>query len=203
MDMKRYFAFIGVVQETLLALSIGILVCLPVLLAYIPMSDGFYTYLFSLSLASAFLVLSIRPLADLLSYPWVRPLVMLRKGFGVFSASLIVSIAFSKIMVDGTGYFAHFLQADTWSLAEYAFLAPLADISAFVLLITSNKFSKRVLGPNWKRVQKLAYVYFYAGAFYEYLVFHDVLASWYILIVATVSILAFLVKRMPRPALSV
>ncbi|KND47091.1 MAG: hypothetical protein AB199_01525 [Parcubacteria bacterium C7867-004] len=179
MPNKTFFTFIASLQETLLIIGIGISLLLPMILAYAPayLPEWSYTALFGLSLFTVFLVMIIRPLADLFpSVTWIRPLVILRKGFGVLSASIIVGIMLSKFMVDGFVYALDFFSPEHWSLAGGAVLAPIGDLSALVLLVTSNKYSKRVLGKNWKRIQKLAYVYFYAGALYEFLLLDQVLA---------------------------
>lgn len=195
---KSFFSAIENLQQALLVISVSLLVILPLLVAYVPLGQGFYDYIFSLSLWSVFFVMLIRPLADVLPFiPFVRPLVILRKGFGVFSASLIVSLMLSKVIVGGLPYLAHYFTLEAWSLDGYTILATLGDLSAIPLLLTSNKFSKRVLGKNWKRLQKLAYVYFYAGALYEYLAFHIDIALVLVCIVASVTALAFVVKRLP------
>jgi DMSO/TMAO reductase YedYZ heme-binding membrane subunit len=195
MSNKTYFAFIASLQEVLLILGIGILLVLPVLLAYAPayLPDWSYTVLYGVSLFVVFLVMMIRPLADLLpGVTWIRPLVILRKGFGVFSASIIVAIMFSKFMTDGVFYLADFFSPAHWSLLDGAVLAPLGDLSALILLITSNKFSKRTLGKNWKRIQKLAYVYFYAGALYEYLFLGQTLALVAMVLVTVLVLSAYI-----------
>jgi len=39
-----------------------------------------------------------------------------------------------------------------------------------VLLITSNEMSRKLLGPWWKRIQRLSYVYFFfAGVYLLYI----------------------------------
>ncbi len=200
MPSKTYFSFIASLQELLLLLGIGILLVLPVALAYAPayLPDWSYTVLFGVSLFAVFLVMAIRPLADLLPrVSWIRPLVILRKGFGVLSASIIVAIMLSKFMTDGVFYVVDFFSPQHWILSTGAILAPLGDVSALILLITSNKFSKRKLGKNWKRIQKLAYVYFYAGALYEYLLLDQILAL-VAMIVITVLVLAAYIKNHSR-----
>jgi len=206
MPTKAYFECIRILQDSLVFIGVGTLIVLPVWLAYFPdlVSGPLYSFLFALSLFAVFLVMSIRPLADLFPrVAWVRPLVILRKGFGVFSASIIVAIMFSRILVDAPAYLASFVSAAHWSLTGGAILAPLGDISAFILLVTSNKFSKRVLGANWKRVQKLAYLYFYAGALYEYLVLGQTFALAAAVIVTMLVLAAFAKNRLgaPRPVL--
>ena len=200
--MKSYLSFIAKFQGALVIVGLLILMVLPPLIAYTPLGfdQAFQGFWYEVSLFAAFLVLAVRPLADLLDdFPFVRPLVILRKGMGIVSASVIVSFMLAHIMQDGWTYLAHFLEPSAWSLAGYKVLAPLGDLSALVLLVTSNQYSKRILGKNWKRVQKLAYVYFYAGALYEYLLLGNQAALWYILFVAGITAAAFVVKRLPAP----
>lgn len=202
MITKRYFEAIDILQDALLTLSLSLLVLLPITLSYFPdaLPGDFITFLYEESLTAVFLVMIVRPLADLFPrISWLRPLVILRKGFGVFSASIIVSFMFAKLMTDGVDYLGVFFSASHWSFVGAKVLAPLGDLSALILLITSNKFSKRVLGKNWKRVQKLAYVYFYAGALYEYLILGQTFALWFIVIALGLSFAAFVMKRV-RPA---
>lgn len=199
MVTKAYFTFIEYLQQALLSFSFLLIIVLAVVAAYFPdlIAGAPTAFLFEVSLFTASLVLAIRPLADLFpNVPWLRPLVILRKGFGVFSASIIVAFMFGNVMSDAAGYFESFFSLRHWSLEGYHILAPLADVSAVILLATSNKFSKRLLGADWKRVQKLAYVYFYAGAFYEYLVLKLDFALWLALIVLVLSVSAFVYKRL-------
>ncbi|MFZ1988035.1 MAG: hypothetical protein WAV21_03340 [Minisyncoccia bacterium] len=203
MPNKAFFSFIAVLQETLLALGIGILLVLPIALAYFSayIPEWSYTILFGVSLFTVSLVMAIRPLADLFpNVPQVRSLVILRKGFGVLSASIIVAIMLSKFMIGGFSYAIDFFRLEHWSIGDGAILAPAGDLSALVLLITSNKFSKRILGRNWKRIQKLAYVYFYAGALYEYLFLGQTLALAALIIVTILVVAAYLKNHCKRTA---
>lgn len=187
MPTKTFFNIISLLQQYLLATGIGILLILPIWLAYFSTSlpSWSYTAMYGASLTAVFLVMAIRPLADLFpTISWIRPLVILRKGFGVFSASIIVAVMLSKSMTSGFSYLTDFFSPEHWSLAGGAILAPLGDVSALLLLVTSNKFSKRVLGKSWKRIQKLSYVYFFAGALYEYLLLGQVLALVAMVLVA-------------------
>jgi DMSO/TMAO reductase YedYZ heme-binding membrane subunit len=195
---KRYFDLISHVQDALLSISLALLVALPITLAYFSdsLSDNFYTFLFELSLFAVFLVMIVRPLADLFpKAEWLRPLVILRKGFGVFSAAIIVSFMLSKVMTDGSAYFAGFFDAARWSVADGSVLSPVGDVSALILLVTSNKYSKRVLGSAWKRIQKLSYVYFYAGALYEFLLLGNTVALVYMLIVSVLLFAAYAANK--------
>ena len=203
MSAKSYLAGIALLQEALLWVGVGTLLILPLSLSYFPeqFSGAAVTLLFELSLSAAFFVMSIRPLADLFpKVTWLRPLVILRKGFGVFSAAIIVSFMLSRVMTEGADYFLYFFSPEHWNPFTGAILAPLGDLSALILLVTSNRYSKRALGANWKRVQKLAYVYFYAGALYEYFLLDQAFALAYAAIVATLTVAAFVKKRLPRQA---
>lgn len=188
--MAKYFKFIGFIQEFMLAVSIAIMCFLPALLLLWPQFLGplFFTHIYTVSLGSVFFVMIIRPLADLLpKVSWVRPLVILRKGFGVFSASIIVSFMIAKSIELGfQNYLLQYFDSNYWSFEGFKFFAHLGDVVAIPLLVTSNNLSKQILGKNWKRLQQLAYVYFYSGAIYEALVFQSTLA---IVAIVTVSIL--------------
>ncbi len=192
--MKTYFNFIKYFQEFLLGISIIILTTLPTALTLTPdfFSQNIYSWLYALVHLSLFLVMIIRPLADIFSSQiWIRPLVILRKGMGVLSASVAVSFIIAKIMTDASGYFGSILTPEYWSLIDLSLLAHAADISAVLLLITSNNLSKKILGSNWKRIQRLAYVYFYGSGLYVFLSFGDKTVLAYLLIVTFFTLLAF------------
>lgn len=184
--MKTYIRLIRLVQRVLLSVSVAMLALLP---AYMTFTDGLaeqsYLTLFTAAHAAVFFTMAIRPLADIFTKNrFIRPLVILRKGAGVFSASIIVSFLLAKLMVDPAGYVSSVATNAYWSLAGYALMAHLADISAIALLITSNDFSKRVLGKWWKRVQRLSYVYFYASSLYVLLALGD---AWALLPILSVT----------------
>jgi DMSO/TMAO reductase YedYZ heme-binding membrane subunit len=193
--MKTYFAFIHNTQEFLLAISVILLATLPATLVLRPewFSDVTYFWLYAVAHFTLFLVMLVRPLADIFrGVKWIRPLVILRKGFGVLSASIIVSFLLAKIIADASGYFASIATPEYWSLHNLALFAHLADISAVILLVTSNTLSKQLLGKNWKRIQKLSYVYFYASAFYVFFILGEALVMIYVVIVTIFTVLAWL-----------
>ena len=97
--MKTYFFFIKFTQELFLIVSILMLATLPSALALNPQwfSSSSYTWFYAIAHFALFLVMLIRPLADVLrEVPWLRPLVILRKGVGVFSATIVVSFIITK-----------------------------------------------------------------------------------------------------------
>lgn len=189
--MRFYLHSIKKIQTVLLFISIGILVVLPQLLVFVPEIVN-ETTLYAFSHVSLFLVMIIRPLADLLpKIKFVRPLVILRKGMGVFSASIIVSFIIAKLIVDPSGYLASIFTFEYWSLSGLALFAHAADMAAVVLLVTSNNLSKKLLGVWWKRVQKLSYIYFYGSSIYLLFVFGDLTMVLYLIVVTFLTYKAY------------
>lgn len=198
---KRFFRTIAFVQEGLLGVSVALLAFGPVALLVwgdmLPFSV--MGTLYTISLVSVTLVMSIRPLADIASgVPQIRALVILRKGFGVLSASIIITFLLAKIIEPESTYLASIFTPAYWSLDRYVLFAHLGDITGLILLITSNTFSKRILGPWWKRVQKLAYVYFYAGALYEMFALQSTFAMVAMGVVTVLVLTAWIKKRFEK-----
>ncbi len=197
--MKTYLKTIKYTQDLFLGISILIMIILPIILAFFPeiISPEKTLSLYDLSHIAVFFVMIIRPLSDIFTQTnLIRPLVILRKGVGVFSASIIVSFIFSKIIIDPVAYFSAFKTFKYWSIDNFALLAHLADISALILIITSNNFSKRILGTyNWKNIQRLSYLYFYASSLYVLLVLEDVRMLFSIIIVTLLTIMAYIKNK--------
>lgn len=199
--MKLYLKTIKYTQEILLAISILILMVLPSFLVFQmdQVNDAFIQKLYAFSHISLFFVMMIRPLADIfLQTKWLRPLVILRKGVGVFSASIIVSFILEKIIISPSEFFSSILTLQYWSMNNWAVFAHLADMSAILLLITSNNLSKKILGSWWKKIQKLSYVYFYGSALYVYLSYKDTHLLYAMILVTVVTAWAYLKNRKRR-----
>lgn len=195
---KRFFKTIALLQQSLLGISIVLLAFGPVALLVwgnlLPFSV--MGILYTISLIAVTFVMSIRPLADIASdVPQIRALVILRKGFGVLSASIIVTFLLAKIIEPQSVYLASALTPAYWSLDRFSLFAHLGDITGVILLATSNTFSKRLLGPWWKRIQKLAYVYFYAGALYEMFALQSTFALVAMATVTVLVLIAWVKKR--------
>lgn len=119
-------------------------------------------YFYKLTWIAVCYVIMIRPLADIFPKLGIfRRGVVLRKGFGIFSASIIVTILFAK-WIQNPATFSAFFTANAWNL-WYPLMARLSEVTGILLLITSNSFSQRKLWIWWKRIQRLSYVYFIAG----------------------------------------
>ncbi len=199
--MKLYLKTIKYTQEILLGISILILMVLPSFLVFQmdQINDAFIQKLYAFSHISLFFVMMIRPLADIfLQTKWLRPLVILRKGVGVFSASIIVSFILEKVIISPSEFFSSILTLLYWSMNNWAVFAHLADMSAILLLITSNNLSKKILGSWWKKIQKLSYVYFYGSALYVYLSYKDTHLLYAMILVTVVTAWAYLKNRKRR-----
>ena len=196
--MKTYLKTIKFLQTFFLGISIASMLVLPLILSFHPdwVSPANTLLLYDISHISVFFVMLIRPLADIfIKVTWIRPLVILRKGVGVFSAAVVMSFIFSKIIMDPVGYFGALGTSAYWSPANYALLAHLADISAIILLATSNNLSKRIMGALWKKVQKLSYVFFYASSLFVFLSYGDIGPFVSMIIITFVTILAYFTNR--------
>lgn len=193
--MKTYFKIIQFVQKFSLGFSILIMLILPIIIVFYPdsLSEKTTLRLYDLSHITVFFVMTIRPLADIFKKSTkIRPLVILRKGMGVLSASIVVSFIFAKIIMDASGYFGSIFTTHYWSFDNLAILAHLGDISAILLIITSNNFSKRILSSWWKKIQRLSYVYFYASSIYVFFMFDDITVLFSMLIVTTLTCIAYI-----------
>jgi DMSO/TMAO reductase YedYZ heme-binding membrane subunit len=178
---------------------------LPLVFAFYPdgLSESTILQIYNISHISVFFVMLVRPLADIFfNTKWIRPLVILRKGVGVLAASVVVSIIFSKLIIDPGAYIGAFVTVNYWSLKNYALIAHLADISAILLIITSNNLSKRLLGTVWKKIQRLSYVFFYASSLYVYLTFGHISLLFSMAIITFVTILAFVMNKKRRNRIS-
>lgn len=195
--MKTYLTSIKRLQTFLLFISILVLLVLPEALVFFPdamgrITDGLYTVAHTM----LFFVMVIRPLADMLrGVSWIRPLVILRKGVGVLSASIIVSFIIAKVMVAPYEYLGDVASYSYWSLNNLALFAHLADISAVLLLITSNNLSKKLLDTNWKRLQRLSYVYFYGSGIYVLSLYGGALMGFYLITVTLLTTTAYILNR--------
>ena len=196
--MKKYFSLIKYTQETLLVISILTMMILPLFIVFRPdiITANINQKLYFISHSFLFFVMMVRPLADIFTkVKWIRPLVILRKGTGVMSASIIVSFILAKLIIDPIGYSNSIGTLEYWSLVNYAVLAHIADISAILLIITSNNLSKRLPNGWWKKIQKLSYVYFYGSALYVFLTYGNMDLLIEMILVTLVTTIAYLKNK--------
>jgi len=184
-----------IIQNILLGISLAVLAILPLWSAFGDENIKVVGVLYLISFISVTLVMLVRPLADIfINQKWLRKLVFLRKGFGVLSASIIVGFVIGDIIAPDSQYIMSMFTAEYWSLDGYKLFAHIGDITGFILLITSNNLSMILLKKNWKRIQKLAYVYFYAGGIYEAYALGSVFAMIAMNIILIVTVIAFIMN---------
>ena len=121
-------------------------------------------WLFTLTWLAVIPVMLIRPLADIFpKLKILRRLVVLRKSFWIFSAAIIVTMLFAK-WIQNPQAFLNFFTPESWWWWQ-SFASRTSELTALILLATSNTFSQKVLWIWWKRIQRTSYIYFYSGAF--------------------------------------
>ncbi len=186
-------------QNFIIGVSLLIISFLPLWTAFGDENIFLTSVLYRISFGAVFLVMLIRPLADIFRKQlWLRKLVILRKSFGIFSASIIIGFMFGKIIPLHSNYLLSIFTLEYWSFKNYIFFAHLSDITGLILLVTSNNFSMILLKRNWKRIQRLAYVYFYSAGIYETYNLESKLSLWAMVIITIVTITAFILNLRKR-----
>jgi DMSO/TMAO reductase YedYZ heme-binding membrane subunit len=135
---------------------------IPVLWYFLP---DYKWNLFDVSWYAVTLLMLIRPLGDIFS-KWMifKRLLPLRQGLGILSAAVVVTNMAFTYFPDPQSFVSTYFSMRGWG-SSFAITARLAEISGFILLMTSNNFSQKLLGMWWKRIQILAYLYFFTGGF--------------------------------------
>ena len=104
-------------------------------------------------------VMWIRPLSDI--FPKIgilSKLVSLRKSFWILSATIVVTALAYKFYTS-SGYLSYYFTINNFALYDSA-LSRASEITAIILLLTSNNFSQKKLWIWWKKIQRLSYIYF-------------------------------------------
>lgn len=103
--------------------------------------------LWSVSWISVVTLMCIRPLADI--FPKIlffRSVLPLRKGLGILSASIVVtSLAFTLAAASSKKIVSTYFSAKGWGIASRSAFARISEITAVLLLVTSNSFSQKLL----------------------------------------------------------
>lgn len=188
-------SIIFVFQNILVGLSMVILAGIPIVFYFFDLGSEVRGSLFMLSFIAVFLLMIIRPLADIFTeWLWLRKLVILRKGFGILSASIVVGFMIDALITPGSTYITSVFTGKYFSFDRFVLFAHLGDITGVILLLTSNRFSQKHLKQNWKRIQRLSYVYFFSGGIYEAFALESMFALYAILLVLNLTVLAWAVK---------
>ena len=185
---KEDFTFLTIIKYIL---NLGSFLVIPVIL-FIPYLSNL---LWDLSLYSVFILMCIRPLHNLFPKVGFIRLMPLRKNLGIFSAIIVVGFGAVHYIGLSSGFFTQYFSIANWSFSNNSFFGHLGELTGFILLITSNKISMRILKRNWKRVQRLSYVYFFSGAWYVFASFNKTFGIIAIIIVFELTFLAYIKKK--------
>lgn len=121
--------------------------------------------LWDISWYAVFLLMIVRPLSDLFpAQKWIKKLIPYRKELGILSASVVVSNALYSYVPMGGRFFSHYFSFQFWDLRSPYTYGHIAELVAFPLLITSNRYSMKKLKGWWKRIQRTSYLYYYGAA---------------------------------------
>ena len=154
----KYLSWISVVFVPILWISVSYLEGLYMDMFWFTV----YTWFYIIGWYSVVLVMAVRPLADIFpKYKILRQLCLLRRSFGILSAMIIVTLLFD-IWIWNPSSFLGFFSPINWYWWD-PLTARLSEATAIILLVTSNNFSQKKLGKNWKRIQRLSYIYFITG----------------------------------------
>lgn len=110
-----------------------------------------------------------RPLADLLQIKLIRKIQLNRKwlglicGLAVILHVLVYAYTFNRPLT-------FLFSPSYWNFAKFTGWGGLAFVTMIPLLLTSNNFAIRLLKKNWKRIQRLTYLFFIASGIHIYLV---------------------------------
>jgi len=120
--------------------------------------------MFSISWWSVIFVMLIRPISDIFSKNnFLRKLKNFRKPLWILSSILIIVNFTWSWIFDPSLIVDYFTTIWRWNNLT-ALLARTSEITAVLLFLTSNLFSQKLLGKNWKRLQYLSYPYFITWA---------------------------------------
>ena len=130
--------------------------------AWFPIWWSISAFMLNLSWFAVIFVMYIRPLSNL--FPKIgilKTLATQRKSIWILSSSIIVFMLIHRYFLDIDSIISY-LKTDRWN-SFYPILSRVSEISALILLITSNNFSQRKLWIWWKRIQRSSYLYFISG----------------------------------------
>lgn len=137
----------------------------------LPWLNSGFRELGSIGWALLIALMFVRPLSDL--FPQVgllKALVPWRKEVGILSGILLLAHAYGYFLDGKLSITEELGQASYWALDSHFMWATVGMAAGTIVLVISNKFSMRMLGLWWKRIQQLAYLFFFGGAIHIYLI---------------------------------
>lgn len=124
----------------------------------------FQNFIFNILWFAVAFVMIIRPLSDIFyENKFLRKLKNFRQAFWILSSLLIVAWFMSEWIFNPNSFITYFSNTKKWGSFE-ALIARISEVTAFFLLITSNRFSQKFLWKWWKIIQYLSYPYFITWA---------------------------------------
>jgi ferredoxin-NADP reductase/ferredoxin/DMSO/TMAO reductase YedYZ heme-binding membrane subunit len=121
--------------------------------------ESITSLLFIISWLSVVFVMYIRPLAQLFPKLGIlKTLTTQRKSLWIISSIVVFVIFFNKYIFDYWNFLNYF-HSNNWNWL-YPILSRISELTAIVLLFTSNNYSQKKLGIWWKRIQRSSYLYF-------------------------------------------
>ncbi len=165
--LKWVIPYIKTIEKILLFIWI---VVIPALYFYGIWSNSLYksgfviwwsisAFLYTLSWWAVIFVMYIRPLSQLFPKIWIlKTLATQRKSLWIISAMVIFLIFFQKYILNYQNFLSYF-RVENWHWF-YSILSRISELTAIILLLTSNNYSQRKLWIWWKRIQRSSYLYF-------------------------------------------
>lgn len=124
--------------------------------------SNYQSLIFNLSWFAVIFVMLIRPISDIFSKSnFLRSLKTFRKPLWIFSSLLIIATFTWEWFFD-LNTISNYFSLNRWNSIN-ALIPRITEVSAVILAITSNVYSQKLLGKNWKRIQYLSYAYFIFG----------------------------------------
>ena len=189
------------------ALAIGLWILLGYDLYPNLLSNKAVEILWVINSLAVFILMCIRPLMNLLpNIKILRALIPYRKELGILTGMIVVMFGLAKYIAWGLERsLSAFFSLSHWGLSEGGiepiFWGRVGFITGVILLLTSNNISIRLLGPKlWKNIQRLSYIYFFAGTYYVWAVFDHTPELIYMIIVAVLTVAAFIVNKRKKMA---
>ena len=166
---KPTYQFVFWVRKFFLVAAI----CASIFIFFVEMGAGTAAFFWGINSWVLFFVMMIRPTANLFPQAkWLGTWIAARKEMGIFSAAIVLSFGVSKYAEWGMVQFlGTYFSLEFWRFPEPVFWGRIGELAAVPLLLTSNLWSQKKLKKNWKRIQRLSYLYFFAGSYYVWAAF--------------------------------
>lgn len=104
-------------------------------------------------------ILFVRPLTDIFRWKFLYKILSFRKQLGIAcGTAAFLHVLIYLFSIDMLG--AYFSNSAFWQGDNLLGWGSFALVAMFFPLVTSNRFSQKLLKQNWKKVQRITYVTF-------------------------------------------